>query len=485
MATTGLVETIIHHVTQLPVDMGERLVLYDRRHHTVVDKRPWLNLGGQHIEDYAVRSDTWMDDDRIIRFTLKPVKPLPVRLDSVVFYLAYRVCCPPGKEAKAVASLAAEADPENPEGLTEALNRRLIRYVEDFSEGQGHVGSDFILDYFNLRGDAIKRLTARLLEESGLLLRAQLQIEEEAGHLRLPTVDIETASFNARVRDYDGDLAVKLRGALTTSPQGTLHAILREQSLGGDAGKLAAHLAAQVQAATRSFIVSNLSIQDFVTANLAETRKRLKSHLDEVLLASEGRVFDFIDLSLSDPPSLPQERIAFRHVVNVLVQGANQSVPVEHTVAMNLENLARYQVARHRDPRVADPEAWLKEQLEPIARDALFKYSYADLVLLLRDDVILNPLQAKAEEIGYKIRQYTALPQQPILRLKTEGIRLNITNQNFATQDTRATVALDIAVIANLPDSLDRIKAYIRPDLDLVRRSRAPWSTRRRIFCTA
>ena len=149
--------------------MGERLVLYDRRHHTVVDKRPWLNLGGQHIEDYAVRSDTWMDDDRIIRFTLKPVKPLPVRLDSVVFYLAYRVCCPPGKEAKAVASLAAEADPENPEGLTEALNRRLIRYVEDFSEGQGHVGFDFILDYFKLRGDAIKRLTARLLEELGLL----------------------------------------------------------------------------------------------------------------------------------------------------------------------------------------------------------------------------------------------------------------------------------------------------------------------------
>ena len=115
MATTGLVETIIHHTRQLPVDVGERLVLYDRRHHTVVDKRPWLNLGGQHIEDYAVRSDTWMDDDRIIRFTLKPVKPLPVRLDSVVFYLAYRVCCPPGKEAKAVASLAAEADPENPE----------------------------------------------------------------------------------------------------------------------------------------------------------------------------------------------------------------------------------------------------------------------------------------------------------------------------------------------------------------------------------
>ncbi|WP_455183933.1 hypothetical protein [Azospirillum palustre] len=439
----------------------DQTVIYDRARREVLPRAPLLGLW-RTIDIYAVQTDVW-SGDRVVRCVLRLNRGGESR--AVGLYIEYSACCPTGRQERAVVALAGDAG--DTDTITAAWEHRLIRYVEEHADELVRAGSNPVTGFLERRSDAVQHLLGRAASDTGLAVRLRLQLAGERALEEIGGIEVGTGPFGVRPKSFSNDLMLDIQGHLGIEDGHRSNALLRLLDAKEDAATLKAGIVRDVKDAVQRFVSDETLIEDFDTHRFAHTRSRLCERLNSVLRERHGRAFSRVDVMLSDNSGELEDRIRFEAVTDVKPCDSQKELTILSDVAMQLENPARLQATRRRDPLAADPGSWLKKHLGPIVRDALFDRTYADLILNLENDRIRAPLAAKASEIGYAIKHYSAVPEQSALRLKRDGVRFVIEQGDFATRDTRVRVALDLAVSAEMPSSLDDVRRFIRPDLDL------------------
>lgn len=439
----------------------DQTVVYDRTRREVLPRAPLLGLW-RTIDLYAVQTDVW-SADRIVRCVLRLNRAGESR--AVDLYIEYSACCPTGRQERAVVALAGDVGDTGT--ITAVWERRLIRYVEEHADELVRAGSNPVTGFLERRSDAVQHLLSRAASDTGLSVRLRLQLAGERALEGIGGIEVATGPFGVRPKSFPNDLTLDIQGHLGIEDRHRSNALLRLLDAKEDAATLKAGIVRDVKDAVQRFVSDETLIEDFDTHRFAHTRSRLCERLNSMLCERHGRTFSRVDVMLSDSSGELEDRIRFEAVTDVKPCDSQKELPILSDVAMQLENPARLQATRQRDPLAADPGSWLKKHLGPIVRDALFDRTYADLILNLENDRIRAPLAAKALEIGYVIKHYSAVPEQSALRLKRDGVRFVIEHGDFATRDTRVRVALDLAVSAEMPSSLDDVRRFIRPDLDL------------------
>ena len=330
-------------------------------------------------------------------------------------FIEYSVSCQSGKAEQVIAALAPDFDKNG--GFSTAVEARIARYISEFSFGEEHIGNDFLIHFFQLRNKARDALISRFASESGLSLRLTLELDGEAPLKDLRIVPLEAGPFHIRPANCTANLAVTLRGPLRLIEDYSLPAALQVVKAEEKLPKLQANLARDVtEYATEWVVQDRIAIEQFSLKNFASLRDGLKAYLDQRLLERHGRRFDHIDLEFAGLKKLPPESVTFRETLPVLIKDATKEEFVEHSVTMQLNNLASYQAMVSVDPSAYNPELWMKAKIAPLVKEALFGITYADLVLRLDGDKLRKLLVDKANELGYVIAQYAAAPDHPFAR---------------------------------------------------------------------
>ncbi|MBP2295252.1 hypothetical protein [Azospirillum rugosum] len=457
---------LVRSTDEGPDDNRTESVVFDHGRKEVLPKQPWLSIG-RSVKTYRVQTGVWTAD-RVVRCPLRVMR-VP-NTEPVMLYAAYALNCPPGKQDKVVTALLGDAGPSG--DLIATWERRFFRYIEEFAEGQARTGRDLVLDFFDRRDEIIQHLVARVAGETGLTMRLHLQLDGETDLKKLSEVTIAGVSFNIRPKGLEGDLRAVIGGPLRVSEQHRGKALIRLLAAKeGEAG-LRADVARDIKDVLQNFVSAELTIADFASAALTGTRQRLLGRLNEALRDRQGRVFDHIDFELPHPGGNPPELVQFELSTVIRPKDSQATLPIISNLSMQLENPGRFQAAAQRNAAVANPKEWLEAHVGQIVTGALFNSTYAELILSLDNERIRSPLAEKAMEIGYSVKHYSAIPEQPILKLKREGVRLVTGQEDFATRDTRVNVALDVAVSAEMPASLIDIERFIRPEVDLIEEMR-------------
>jgi len=242
-----------------------------------------------------------------------------------------------------------------------------------------------------------------------------------------------------------------LRAELDIHPERKIQAVLRR-------GK-ASELEDKVRETTRSFMLERVSVHDF-HFNLAEgIHDRLKATLEDVL-AEEGRLVTHLVL---EPVGLPavEQNLTHDHLVRCKIKDPPTEVELRNSLLLDLEDLGRW-----RRSGFDDLEDWCERVLAPIAREQLFEKSYVDLLLDFSETeaAIKELVRQKASEVGYSVHHHVVLPALDPLELP-KGFDVE-TGGEFATQDSRIKVGLNVVVHGAIPD-LRKIEQHLRPGVDV------------------
>lgn len=455
------VKTLVRMDATGQTEAHERSVLYDSRSKTTMDKRPLIGLG-RVIQTFVVACDVWTTG-RVTACHLRTSRPSV--MPTADLFVEYSVSCRNGQQDQVIGTMA--PDIAKTGGFSAAVEARISRYVSDFCFGEEQVGNDFLTDFFRLRNKARDALVSRFASETGLSIRLTFELDGEAALRDLRIIPLDTGPFEIRPNDCPANLAIVLRGPLRLVDDHALPAVLQVIKAGEKQPQLQANLARDVtEYATDWVVQKQVGTNRFTRDSFRQLCADLKDCLDQKLVQNHGRRFDHIDLDFSGIDPRPPESFTFCETLPVLVKDTSVMVDVEHSVTMQFNNIACYQAMRRTDSSASNPEAWMKSKIGPIVKEALFGISYADLVLRLDNTKLRNLLVAKAGELGYAINQYVALPQHQITQLRDNGLHLDLDSHEFGTSDNRIKVALSIAVAAWLPEPLDPLERFIRPDID-------------------
>lgn len=459
-------EDLIRITDSVSQEPRVKSVIFDTTRKEVFQKRPWITLG-RVIHTYAVQIDTWTRD-RVVRCPLRLSGRPPS--EAIMLYVSYALYCPSERQDRAVAALI--GDSGNGCDYIVPWEDRLFRYIEDYVEGEARTGRDAILDFFDRRNEMIRQLTSRVASETGLSVRLRLQLDGEIALEKLTEITIATQPFKIRPKSLEGDLTVVVRGPLRTLPLQRGKALLQLLAAKEKEAALQELVEKDIREVVQNFVSSELAISDFVLANLPATKQRVLTRLNDALGDRQGRAFDHIDFDLPHPVATPLELVQFDLTTNVRPRESQSDLPINSNVSMQLDNPGKYQAACLKNHDVSNPKKWLGSHIEQIVKSALFKNTYVELILCLDDESIRRLLTEKAGEIGYSIKHYSAVPDQPILKLKREGVQFVTHEETFATRDARVEVGLAVAVTAELPEDLGQIRRFIQPDVDILAQMR-------------
>ncbi len=323
--------------------------------------------------------------------------------------------------------------------VEEALNKRLLKWVSDFSGNE----PGFVKRFYGLQEVLVKYIEDEA-SKLGLLIDIAISLKE--GELITRPVVIN-GKMDIRVNDYFGKIPLSYNLDLEAIPEKRVDAIITLFNL----NKLREDIESEIKKTIHSSKSTNLHTLYYDLQN--EIREILFRKLD-VFLDKFGLkpVFLNLDIQLQN---LPPEREQFEYSIKCITKN-KYDIVVNHYLILNLKNLGTYFSSG-----VTDLNDWIKKGLERITQDYLFDQEFTNLVTHFNGDSIKDEMIKEMEKIGYEIRQLITVPK--LENIIPDYFNFEVGKENdFSTQQDDVKVKLNI-IISGRIKGIDALKRYLNP----------------------
>jgi hypothetical protein len=369
---------------------------------------------------------------------------------TVALTIYYHANCEPGNEEKVAESLF---DGPHPGAV---LNEIMRKYLTDYI---GHRSSEFIDKYYERQTDLQAFIIHKVYQETGLNLQVKIYLD---GEQQLRSIFFGPLNLSVRVRDYDVNQQMTVRGELEVDEGNKIHAVLYR------AGDWT--LEELVRRETYGYFAEKISLHRFCTELNGSVKQSLVERLNEAL-QPVGRRIGFLALE-SDATNIESATtehsvtpfFEINQPVECIIQQYPEPVIIKNTVQMILQDIAKYKADK--SPPL---NRWVEKKLERVIHELLFDAQYIDLLLDFdaTAEKIKQRLSVEAESIGYAVKQLVAVPDlEPLSWL--EFFPINV-QQSFSTKYAGAKVELQIIGSAKINDLRD-VKHLLNPGQNIPRR---------------
>lgn len=346
-----------------------------------IDAPIWHLFAGQTFT-YRVFTDRAGEPAGVSKSSTVHVKD-PESGDLVNLAIHYWVICPDGNQHQLVKSLGRNGDPDG------ALRALITAHARTFL---WEAEKDFFSDLDGTKQALIARITEEVKSQTGLRFRGEVHLELED---KLNPLHIDEY-FEVHFSDSQEPKAVRIQADLDIIPTYALRAIVAIRRL--DALKL------RVIEATKLFSRQNIPAQAFAQQfRVGDYVEKLSDALLP-LVAKDGRSISGLTLTAKGHQLLPPAEIELILPQNVTAISRNSPITLTTKLLLSLENLADYQKSQ-----TIDVKKWAEAAFEAVVRVACFEKTYLDYLRTERwrliEDHIKQLMEAKAQDIGYLVRQ--------------------------------------------------------------------------------
>ncbi len=456
MGSNSPLTTIIRKVekSRLPEVKKGTIIYFDTETSKIVPK-PKLSLGslfGSPALDYYV-----VDSDRQVELEFKNILLRDFETDTQIDL---------DIDCSLLVTLDKQLSPElgisqllkraqRHENLYRTIESILTEAINDFGKGQGSI-QQFIFGFYQkeAKRSIIKYLKEKL-ETYGFLAELRIKPTHE-GFIDINSSREEHGHISVYFKDYTNPINVEFQYHLSQIPGKRILILLNEQSL------------EEIPSMVRSTILSVLkqySLNEF----REEINNDIKRKLLEVL---DSKVMKFgyqLGLSLKyDSGNLPGGGIKeAEYGVKCTIRNYEEKIEIENKVLYSIRDYGRFM-----QEGIEDIFDWIKGELEEICRRNLFDKSYLDIVFDREragteriEYQIISEMQARAKSIGIEINQHFILPALAPLKLKEEGLNINISKE-YATKRSEIKIRVQLLLSARIKD-LREVQSYIERQIDL------------------
>jgi hypothetical protein len=368
---------------------------------------------------------------------------------SLGIQVQYQASCSPGNEMKVAEVLGSEAHPGT------ALDDLIARWLKDYA---GPQPGALIENFYEKKYDLAGNLTARALSEVGLSLQVRLKIESERE--ALAPIRVGDLRFRVKLKDYDIEQDLKVDAEIEVDPDRKIYAVLYHAFLYESHGtkiKEPARLEELLKTETREFFTETTLHSFNSELRTSGLRDQLVQRLNDRLRRYGRRIKSLTLDHKSEIEGLSQAFFETQEIVNFdEIQEYEGSVPIMNKVQMTLHNYGLYKSAG-----CPNLNAWIKKNLPEVVKHVLFGKRYIDLLIGFDRPAgeIKLQLSARAEAIGYSIKQLITLPALPPYEW-LDNFKVNVENQQYETNTSKFVVGLGIYVTVRIR-RLEDIETYL------------------------
>lgn len=335
--------------------------------------------------------------------------------------LDYRVQCPPKHEAQAAEALGSGSNPQTVlENLLSDWAREFVRQNENEAFGEPDA----------LRLDLERYLSERVLDETGLVLRAHV-------HLNQPRWarlwNLESVHFPVRAKDADLEVDLQLEGEFRVEPE------QRRRAAG--AGARFDEVRSRIPQLLAAHAVRYLTLHQIYAERDSTVEAAFRSELNR-FLEPYGRCVD--RLRLSGGPEIPGlSAVAEVAWDSTLAPTDHPSpVPIEALALLTLTDVGAY--VRNKTP---DLQPWFEGRMSYLEQRHLRELGFAQLrqkQIELRNR-LSSQLVAWAARIGYEARCEIRWPGLPEPETKPKQVQSEL--QRFFHQvEEPAVITIDCLI---------------------------------------
>ncbi|MBF0421372.1 MAG: hypothetical protein HQL73_00085 [Magnetococcales bacterium] len=360
---------------------------------------------------------------------------------EVRIYPSYRIVCPKGYEGMFAAAVAGEAPP-----LTQ-LNARIDVYVQDYLDKNEYLGKKVSKFFQNIKEER-QRLADSIQESAKTEMRAFLSVRIHLeGESDLATFHITDLHIPVHLKDATDAFNVIIVADLNVDPDNRITALMRYKQVD--------QLPEIVSKMVKAFCRDTVSVNEFFKGF---DESGLTSKLRELLLArlrKVGRVLGRFIVRADKVDGFPKDvycSFKFEHTPF----GYPNPITIDNHLQLRVEDIAKY-----RSRGALDIQIWARETLTRTIKDAIFEWSYLEILLEFEElrKKIESKLAEEATRVGCAVK---VLISRPIMKensyreLKTYPFLF----QNLPTKETGLTVNLNVAATLSIPD-LMKIKDFL------------------------
>lgn len=303
----------------------------------------------------------------------------------------------------------------------------------------------FFSDFSQWIKDIKKFLVEKIWSELHLNIDVQISLDDS----KLGSHLVEPQHILVLVKDCNEELDLKLKAELIVDPKNKVKAISNYEKR--------KNLSDVVKEEIKSYLLKNISLQEFYYELKTSVCQDLKIHLDSILV---NYGFQLRLLQLDTSSLIPQEFFEMKYDIECQLQDYYEPIMVRNRLQLKSCDVSLFKIAS--SPPLLK---WSQEQLTVITRQVLFQKKYEDILYHFEiiADSIKSQIQRKTLDIGYQVDHIISTAE---LREKelTKEFFLEQDESIFTIKDAKVKVKLNIIVRAKI-EKLENIRGFLNSGL--------------------